>query len=73
MRFYDLFQKETEPSSGYLQRLQLLIRRIVDSGEIDIKDEFLTLVKQFRRGCRDDTMLHQMDIMASLDDIQYKD
>jgi hypothetical protein len=52
MKFYDLFFiKDDELPSRYLQRLQLLLRRIVDSGEFGTAEEFKTLVKQFHRGC----------------------
>lgn len=73
MKFFDLFQKDDEIPSRYLQRLQLLLRRIVDSGEVSPADEFKTLVRQFCRGCRDDHMLHEMDLMVPFKQLDYKD
>ena len=73
LKFYDLFQRENETSSKYLQRLQSLLRRVIDSGEVLLKREFETLVKQFQRGCKDDTTLHQLNIMVPLDKFEYTD
>ncbi|XP_064643850.1 paraneoplastic antigen Ma1 homolog [Lineus longissimus] len=66
MRFYDNIQKDGEQPSAFLQRLQSLLRKVVDAGAVDSSVEFATLVKQFKRGCRDDKLLHAMDLMGDV-------
>ncbi|XP_064622551.1 uncharacterized protein LOC135484798 [Lineus longissimus] len=61
MRFYDVVQKEEEKPSQLLQRLQGLLRRVVDSGEILHDEEFKVLSKQFTRACNDETLLIKLD------------
>ena len=72
MKFYDTIQKAEEKPSKYLQRLQAQVRRIVDNGEIQGKLEFESLVKQFRRGCNDETLLHQMNLMGDLRHLEHR-
>lgn len=69
MKFYDTLQKDSEIPSGYLQRLQGLLRRAVDAGAVDPVGEFDTLLKQFHRGCRDEQMLLAFDILSDVDNI----
>jgi hypothetical protein len=60
MAVYDAVQRTEELSSAYLQRLQQLLRKAVDAGGLDESAEFDTLVKQFCRGCEDDTLLQTL-------------
>ena len=54
VKFHDCIQTADESAVEYLQRLQRLLRRVVDSGAVLPDSKFLNLHQQFCRGCRDE-------------------
>ena len=57
IEFYDLIQQSNECAVTYLQRLQRLLRRVVDSGEVLIELESHDLLRQFCRGSHDEALI----------------
>ena len=49
LKFHDSLQGADETATSYLQRLQRLLRRVVDSGEIATENEFRDSLRQFCR------------------------
>lgn len=57
LKFHDSLQRSDESASAYLQRLQRLLRRVVDSGESTRQAEYGDLLRQFCRGTHDDMLV----------------
>jgi hypothetical protein len=62
MAVYDAVQGREELPSKYLQRLQSLLRKAVDAGGLSEEAEFMTLSKQFSRGCDDEQLLQVLGL-----------
>ena len=57
LKCHDTLQGSDESASEYLQRLQRLLRRVVDSGESTRQAEYGDLLRQFCRGTYDDMIV----------------
>ena len=57
IKLHDSLQRLNESSSAYLQWLQRLLRRVVDSGESTRQAENGNLLRQICRGTHDDMLV----------------
>ena len=65
VKFYDCVQLVDETALLYLQRLQRLLRRVVDSGALAEEGEFPNLRRQFCRGCGDEPLILALGLESS--------
>ena len=71
IEFYDSIQQSNKSAVTYLQRLQWLLRRVVDSGEVLIEHEYRDLLKQFCRGSHDVALIVSLGLELNAN--QYDD
>ena len=57
LKFHDSMQQAEETFTAYLQRLQRLLRRVVDSEELSADNEYTDLLRQFCRGYHDESII----------------
>ena len=67
LKFHDSLQGTDETATCYLQRLQRLLRRVVDSGEIAAENEVRDLLRQFCRGSYEDQLITNLRMESALD------
>ena len=67
LKFHDSLQGTDETATCYLQRLQRLLRRVVDSGEIAGENEFRDLLRQFCRGSYEDQLITNLCLESAPD------
>ena len=67
LKFHDSLQGADETATCYLQRLQRLLRRVVDSGEIAGENEFRDLLRQFCRGSYEDQLITNLCLESAPD------
>ena len=67
LKFHDSVQHADETATVYLQRLQRLLRRVVDSDELSTNSEYTYLLRQFCRGCHDEGIILTLCLESSPD------
>nr|XP_061828743.1 uncharacterized protein LOC133614632 [Nerophis lumbriciformis] len=66
-KFLNTFQDHGERPSSYLQRLQLTISGVIKRGGIPAGDTDKHLLKQFCRGCWDNTVINKLQLEQKKD------
>ena len=67
LKFHDSVQHADETATVYMQRLQRLLRRVVDSDELSTNSEYTYLLRQFCRGCHDEGIILTLCLESSPD------
>lgn len=65
IQFLETHQDSGEKASEYLRRLQTLLEEVVESHGVVKQDADSQLLKQFRRGCWDDTLLTTLQLKGA--------
>ena len=66
--FHTTYQEEKETASAYLNRLYLLLVQAADRRGLKVKEIPIYLLRQFMRGCQDDSFVQRLHLEARLDD-----
>lgn len=61
-QFIETHQVPTEKASEYFSRLYALLQRVIERGGLDGRHPNQQLVKQFIRGCWDDTLIERLHV-----------
>ena len=67
VKFHGSLQTSDESTGGYLQRLQRLLRRVIDAGMLPGDEEYENLRDQFCRGSHDEVTIQALCLASSPD------
>lgn len=66
--FHTTYQEDREATSAYLNRLYLILVQAADRGGLSVTDIQTYLLRQFIRGCQDDSFVHRLNLESKTSD-----